>query len=210
VESYFPDTRESLLVRIQRDAARTSNGVQKIDPIAWEQFVAVYRPVILRIGRAGGLQEADAEDITQSVLLAISQAIGRWQRTDPSIRFRNWLSRITRNAIVNAHSRRPLDRAPGGSGTPASLSELCQSQEQFEELFDAEYRRGLYLRAARIVQRDVASETWRAFELTVLEGRPVEEAAQTLHKTVGSIYAARSRITRRLRQAVQELEEMES
>jgi RNA polymerase sigma-70 factor (ECF subfamily) len=210
VDSYFPDTRESLLVRIQRDAARTSHGIGKIDPIAWEQFVAVYRPVILRIGRAGGLQEADAEDITQSVLLAISQAIGRWQRRHPSNRFRNWLSRITRNAIIDAHSRRPVDRAQGGSGSPTSLYALCESQEQFEELFDAEYRRGLYLRAARIVQHDVASETWRAFELTVLEDRPVEEAAQTLNKTIGSVYAARSRVTRRLRQAVQELEELES
>jgi RNA polymerase sigma-70 factor (ECF subfamily) len=75
---------------------------------------------------------------------------------------------------------------------------------------ELEYRRELYSRAARIVRGDVEPETWRAFEMTVIENRSIDAAAVELGKPVGTIYAARSRIMRRLRQAVQELERSES
>jgi len=60
------------------------------------------------------------------------------------------------------------------------------------------------------VRGDVELETWRAFELTVIENRTIDEAAAELDKPVGTIYAARSRIMRRLREAVRELEKAES
>jgi RNA polymerase sigma-70 factor (ECF subfamily) len=61
-----------------------------------------------------------------------------------------------------------------------------------------------------MVRRDVEPETWRAFELTVIENRSIDEAAVEIDKPVGTIYAARSRIMRRLREAVRELEKAES
>ena len=81
--------------------------------------------------------------------------------------------------------------------------------EQSAAQIELEYRRELYLRAARIVRGDVEPETWRAFELTVIEDRSIDAAAVELEKPVGTIYAARSRIMRRLRKAVQELEQSE-
>ena len=55
-----------------------------------------------------------------------------------------------------------------------------------------------------LVRGDVEPETWRAFELTVIENRSIDAAAVELDKPVGTIYAARSRIMRRLRKAVQD------
>jgi RNA polymerase sigma-70 factor (ECF subfamily) len=69
-----------------------------------------------------------------------------------------------------------------------------------------EYRRELYLRASKIVRSDIEPDTWRAFEITVIENRSIDEAALELAKPVGTIYAARSRVMRRLRDAVKELE----
>ena len=75
---------------------------------------------------------------------------------------------------------------------------------------ELEYRREIYLRAARIVRGDIEPDTWRAFEITVIENRSIDEAAVELNKLIGTIYAARSRIMRRLRETVQELEKAES
>ena len=61
-----------------------------------------------------------------------------------------------------------------------------------------------------MVRGDVEPDTWRAFEMTVVENRSIDEAAVELDKPVGTIYAARSRIMRRLREAVRELEKSES
>ena len=63
-------------------------------------------PVVYRLALRKGLQHADAEDLAQQVLTAVSKAIDRWQ-TDPTrAKFRTWLHRIAQNAIINALSLR--------------------------------------------------------------------------------------------------------
>lgn len=96
----FPETRESLIVQVKDPANR----------VAWEQFVSIYRPVIVRTATKRGLQAADAQDLAQQVLIAVASAIGDWEKQDESIRFRHWLRRVTRNAIVNALSRGRIGR----------------------------------------------------------------------------------------------------
>lgn len=64
----FPDTRLSLIVRLQGEP----------DAAAWTEFVRLYRPVVVRLARRRGLQDADADDLAQQVLLAVGQAVQRW------------------------------------------------------------------------------------------------------------------------------------
>lgn len=198
--SDFPETRESLLVQVRSPANRE----------AWDQFALIYRPVIYRLARHRGLQDADAQDLAQQVLIAVASAIGNWQKSNEAVRFHHWLRRVARNAIVNALSRRPHDRAAGGT----SIHELLQEQPcddlESDAQIELEYRREIYLQAARTVRGDIEPDTWRAFEMTVVENRGIDETAIELDKPIGSIYAARSRVMRRLREAVRELERSES
>src|SRR5204863_8797265 len=113
-------------------------------------------------------------------------------------------------AILNAVSRRPRDSGAGGRSVQVLLADQPEVDGESAVEIELEYRRELYLLAARIVRGDVEPETWRAFEMTVIENRPIEEAALELDKPVGVIYAARSRIMRSLRDAVRELEKDES
>ena len=196
----FPETRDSLIVQVQDPLNRE----------AWDQFTLIYRPVIYRLACKKGLQDADAQDLVQQVLIAVSSSIDRWEKTDPAVRFRHWLRRVARNAILNALTRRPHDSAAGGSTVQALLQEHPQHDLESDSQIELEYRRELYLRAARVVQTDVQPMTWRAFEMTVVEGRTIEDAAAELNRTVGTVYASRSRIMRRLREVVQELESLES
>jgi len=196
----FPETRESLIFQVKDPANRA----------AWEQFVDLYRPVIFRIARARGVQDADAEDLAQQVLIAVAGSIGRWEKSDKSTRFRHWLRRIARNAIVDAMTRRPPDQATGSSSVQDLLSAEPARDEQTDLLNETEIRRELYVRAARIVRLDVNEETWQAFELTVLKNRSGADAARELGKTIGTVYAARSRVMKRLRDAVAELKESQS
>ena len=196
----FPETRESLLVLVRSPENRE----------AWDQFVALYRPVIYRLARRRGLQDADAQDLAQQVLMAVASAIGSWEKANEAVRFRHWLRRVARNAIVNALARRPHDRAAGGSSVQELLLDQPRGDAESEAEIELEYRRELYLRAARIVRGDVEPETWRAFEMTVIENHSIEEAAALLERPVGTIYAGRSRVMRRLREAVRELEEAQS
>lgn len=193
--SEFPETNENLISHVRDPSNRA----------AWDQFEQLYRPVIFRIARAKGLQHADALDLVQQVLMSVSAAIGRYEKQSEGVRFRNWLSRVTRNAILKALSRAPRDRAAGGSDAMIVLRDV-PADDATDALIELEYRREVFVRAAARVRSGVEEETWLAFEATVLQNVSIEVAAKRFGMSTGSVYAARSRIMRRLRTAVKEVE----
>ncbi|XZE20707.1 RNA polymerase sigma factor [Pirellulaceae bacterium SH449] len=195
--SEFPETRDSLLVQVQDPANRE----------AWDMFAQIYRPVIVRIARARGLQHADAQDLSQQVLMVVASAIAQWERRDESTRFRHWLSRVTKNAILNALMRRPKDQAAGGSSVEELLREAVDRDGATTALLETELRRELYLRAAEKVKVEFRPDSWQAFELSVAGDLTPEQVATELGKSVGAIYTARSRIMFRLREVISELGE---
>jgi len=101
----------------------------------------------------------------------------------------------------------PKDAAAGGSEMLNLLAEQPEIAKDVEQELATEAMREQYLRAAAVVKTDVDGDTWRAFELTVVRGQSCDEAAALLGKSVGAVYAARSRIMRRLREQVQRLQE---
>ena len=194
--SEFPDTRSTLIAQVRSPENRE----------AWAQFVTLYRPVVYRMARKRGMQDADAQDLAQAVLIRVLGAIDRWEKTEPSTRFRHWLSRVAKNAILTALAKSSKDAAVGGTDIHELLNEQPDIAPELEQEFALEYLREKYHRAAVIVQTDVDAETWRAFELSVVEERPCNEVAELLGKPIGTIYAARSRVMRRLRVQVDRLE----
>jgi RNA polymerase sigma-70 factor, ECF subfamily len=195
----FPETRSTLLHQIRSPDDRE----------AWEEFTLIYRPVIYRMARRRGMQDADAQDLVQTVLVQVSGAIARWEKS-PEKRFRHWLRRVIKNAIITALTRGPKDVAVGGSDMQVFLAERCDAEQEVEQELRFEHKRELYLRAASNVQSDVSTDTWYPFELTVMEGKSCSEAAALSGKSIGTVYAARSRVMRRIRDEVNRLEQCDS
>ncbi|MGI9457140.1 MAG: RNA polymerase sigma factor [Aeoliella sp.] len=88
-----PETRESLLASLNSPLADEG----------WQEFAAIYRPLVFRVAVAKGLQHADAEDLTQEVLAIVEQSLGSFDSSRGS--FRSWLYQITRNLVVNHLTR---------------------------------------------------------------------------------------------------------
>lgn len=191
----FPETQGTLLVAIKSPQ----------DRVAWEEFIQIYRPVIYRMARAWGMQDADAQDVTQNILMRIAGAIERYERR-PGTKFRHWLRRVARNAIFSAKSQSPKDAAAGGSIANELLSEEANVSIEVDQEINREYEREQFLRAASVVRSDVHPETWQAFELTMVQGLTCDEAADSIGKSVGTVYAARSRIMKRLREQIERTE----
>ena len=192
----LPETRDSLLVQI-RDPG---------DAAAWERFVTVYRPAVFRLAVRRGLQETDAEDLAQRVMIAVSRAIGSWKKDSERGTFRGWLLRIAKNEIINALTRRPKDAGRGGTSVLNQLEQCPSKGCDIEELVDDEHRRAVFRWAAAEIRPEFQEATWQAFWLSSIEGQSVDDVAVKLGKTVGAVYAARSRIMRRLKDIVRESE----
>ncbi|MCA9050849.1 MAG: sigma-70 family RNA polymerase sigma factor [Planctomycetaceae bacterium] len=189
-----PDTRPSLLMRVKNPRDRE----------AWEEFVQIYQPVIIRMGRYRGMQAADTEDLAQQVLLAVAGAIERWEPGEDRAKFRTWLRRITTNAILNALTRGIPDIGTGNADIQSLLEQQPDENEADSQLLATEYRREVFQWAARLIRPEFSDDTWNAFRVTAVEGMDAESAAKHLGRSRGSIYASRSRIMKRLKEKVSE------
>lgn len=192
-----PETRASLLFRV-RDPA---------DQTAWNEFVEIYQPLIVRLARQKGMQEADAEDVAQQVLMAVARAVEQREHDPKRAKFRTWLGRVAHNAILNALTRGKPDRGSGDSAMLALLAEHASDTGPDSELLRLEHRREVFRWAARQIRKEFHQTTWDAFWLTAVEGRPVDSAAEALAKNRGAIYNARSRVMRRIQEKVTEYEQ---
>src|SRR5438105_15530487 len=103
-----PETRASLILRLP-DAA---------DARAWDEFVAVYAPLVYRLSRRRGLQPADSDDLVQEVLAAVARSVEGWLASSERGPFRAWLLRIARNKAVDFLTR-AKHRAIGAGGGDA-------------------------------------------------------------------------------------------
>src|SRR2546421_5874988 len=107
-------TRPSLLIRI-RDAG---------DREAWQQFVALYAPLIYGLARHRGLQDADAADVTQEVLRAVANAAPGFDFDPERGSFRGWLYTVTCHKIHDFRdSRMNRERGSGDSVTHRLLDD---------------------------------------------------------------------------------------
>jgi RNA polymerase sigma factor (sigma-70 family) len=92
------------------------------DVLAWSKFVELYTPLIQKLARQKGLQEADAADLVQEVFRAVARRIERYDPDPSRGSFRGWLSRIARNLILDSlAARRRLPLLQSGE---ASVSQV--------------------------------------------------------------------------------------
>src|SRR4051795_3878450 len=102
----LPTTRLTLLTQLRQDPS---------DQVGWDEFVERYGRHIYRWCRQWKLQDADAEDVTQTILVKLSDKL-RAFAYDPSRSFRGWLKTVAHHAWRDfEESRRRAGRGAGDS-----------------------------------------------------------------------------------------------
>ena len=195
----FPPTRASLLLRLR----------DRRDEAAWTEFIDLYAPLVYGYARKQGLQDADAADLTQEVLGAISGAVDRLEYDPARGAFRNWLFTIVRRKLINW--RAAFNCRPQASGDEAAhrLMDQCPAPAEEEAEWDTEWEERVFAWACAQVRRDVTETTWQAFWRTAIDDQPGKQVAGDLGLTVTAVYRARSRVLARLKELVQSVQEPE-
>ncbi len=170
---------------------------QSPTPETWERFVRLYTPLLFYWARRLGMQEQDAADLVQDVLIVLVQKVPELQY-DATRSFRGWVRMVLLNKWRDRRDRAPAPGQLDSANVPAVPDEV-------EVLQEAEYRQYLTHRALRLMQSDFEPATWKACWETVVCGRAAAEVAAEVGLTVNAVYLARSRVLARLRRDLEGL-----
>ena len=194
-DSSDASTSETLLNRVR----------SPLDQAAWNEFVERYGRRIYGWCRQWGLQEADAQDVTQDVLLRLARKM-RSFAYDPSRSFRGWLRKLTHHAWSDFLQDRKRPGAGSGDGEVTRALEQVEASDDLTRWLDEEFSRALFEEAAARVRLRVHHHTWEAFRLTALEGKSGAEVAALLGMQVATVFVARSKVQKMLQDEARRLD----
>jgi RNA polymerase sigma-70 factor (ECF subfamily) len=192
-------TSLTLIGRLRRDPK---------DQAAWSEFVARYGPRILQWCRGWGLQQSDAQDVTQNVLLKLNSRMATFVY-DPAGSFRGWLKTLAHHAWRDLAAERRRASVGVGDGSVVELLGSLQAGDDLVEQLEDEFRREVMDRAMERVRQRISARTWDAFRLTALEGWSCATAAGRLEMKIARVYGSRSEVKEMIREEVRKLERLE-
>ena len=157
-----PGTTDEMLLRRLTDP---------LDREASREFVAVDRPLVIRVARQIGLQYADAEGLAQEMLLKVGRQVEKWESNQSAGSFRRWLSRVARDAALDVIRRAKPDTARDGTSIAAQLARVSTDNDLSERILQFELERQAFRWAAERIRDEFRQATWSAFWETMVEGR---------------------------------------
>ena len=194
-------TKKSLLARVRAG-----------DEVSWREFYETYRPLTILCGRDCGLTYEENEELIQLVMCEIFQKdiLAKYNidevpkdivfQYDPSRgRFRYFLKAIIRNQALKLYHKRREH---------VNIEEIPEpaSDDKFDASWDGEWRRHIFTQAMLDLRNQVQSNTFAAFEMYAVQGRPVKEVADFLNMSVNSVYVAKNRCIESLKEIMENLE----
>jgi RNA polymerase sigma factor (sigma-70 family) len=193
-------TRLSLLGRLRHDPS---------DVGAWGEFVEHYSPRIYAWCRRWGAQQADAEDITQTVLLKLFQKIGDFAY-DSSRSFRAWLKTVTHHAWYDFQKNQQRPGRGSGDSVFVRLLESVEARDDLAKQLEEEWTRQLLDEAMLRVRLRVAPPTWEAFRLTALESLSGAEVGERLAMPPSQVFVYKFRVQKMLQEEMSRLDQIEA
>jgi RNA polymerase sigma factor (sigma-70 family) len=187
-----PETSPTLLGQLR---------LNPTDEAAWRKFVELYGGHIAAWCRAWGLQDADAQDVTQATLLQLVNVLQSFEY-DSAKMFRGWLKTVTYRVwqdLVRKYGRT-------AAGAPDAFESLA-ARDDLTTAIEAAYDKELFDLASARVRLRVQPKTWEAFRLTAIENVAATVAAERLDMKLTTVYKARNNVQKMLREEIQYMEE---
>ena len=176
-------TRPSLLARVANH-----------EEPSWEEFYRIYAPYIRSIGYRIGIDPGGREDLVQMVMLEVfekDKANFERQRLGS---FRRYLRMMIQNRakdLIRKLAKNPLviSSEPSDEQLPQDDTLDLQHSTHYEK----EWKNFQLNSILAIVKERVEPKTYQAFHLYAMEDMDVNEVANYLEMTAGSVYLAKTR-----------------
>ena len=166
----------------------------------WNRLADLYTPLIRAWLRRYDVQDSDANDLVQEVLLAVSKDLGKFDHGGQPGAFRGWLKAILINRLRKfwrARDRRP--QARGDSEIDARLAQLDDPASEMSQIWNREHDQYVLRQLLALAEPHFAKTTWTAFCRVALDGANPDVVAQEMGISRNAVIIAKCRILSRLR-----------
>jgi DNA-directed RNA polymerase specialized sigma24 family protein len=172
--------------------------------VAWKEFHSVYAPIIAGFARKLGAPPREIPDLVQEVLVGFFSACPNFVYDPARGRFRGYLKVCTWRVFQRLQGTRRFD----GRQVISIADNDIAVEHEWNDVWETEkLHRALEMVRKRYETRPKKARTFQAFNLYALVGRPADEVAAELSMPVLSVQQAKTRISRAIKIAMEELDE---
>jgi RNA polymerase sigma factor (sigma-70 family) len=208
-------TRQSLVARL-KDLG---------DQESWREFFESYWRLIHAAARKAGLTETEAQEVVQEVMLAAAKKMPGFTYDPAKDSLKGWLLAVTRWKVGDQFRKRESSAkslggappsAPERRGTPSgdqtartATIERVSDPNQFDAIWDSEWRENLLRTALDRVKLKVNPAHYEMYHLHVVQGMSVRETAKALEASAAAVHLAKHRVGRLVKAELKRLEKAE-
>lgn len=199
---------------LDRTSSRLLRRASTGDAESWKLLVSLYGPVVRYWCRKAGLNRADIADVFSETFLAVVRNLPKFERRSGTAKFRAWLKKVTMSKVYDHFKKQGLEPAAvGGSAAMLQMAGIEAAQGGDPSVEDAgdndsdgalahSEETFLAQRTLQLVRKEFREKTWQAFYRTAIEGCTSQQAAEELAMTALAVRKAKSRVMRRLKEAL--------
>ncbi len=173
---------------------------------AWSTFERRYRSLLIAFAHRLGASAEDAADAAQQAMVDFAAAIrdGRYDRQKGKLS--SWLIAVVQNRVFENHRRAHVRHAAGDTAL-AGIQASIPDEADLTRIWQAERQAVVLALALEILRQSPRMEehTMRVFELYTIRDVPAEEVASQCGVEVETVYVVKNRLTKRLREIIQEI-----
>ena len=192
-------TRATIFLRLKSDDTATRE-------IAWSDFRDRFAPIIAGFARKLNVRTQDVDDVIQDVMIGFFAQSPTFVYDPSRGRFRGYLKVCTFRAM-----RRRIGSRARFNETP--LDQVDPEHVQVEQAWNDVWEQQLLERALDETRRQYHGAgddaTFRAFELHVIKGKPVQEVVRELGMSESTVYRAKARVAASMKRRLEDLEDTE-
>ena len=167
----------------------------------WADFVARYRPMLVKYASRFGLRDDEAQDAAQQTLIAFCTAYQQGKYNREQGRLRVWLFGIARNIMLNmVKRRRHREVQVLEASQNTNFFARLPDEDELEKAWEEEWRDALLRQCMEEVRREFDPKSVEAFHLYVTEGLPAQEVGRRLGMTANAVFLVKHRIMKRIRE----------
>lgn len=183
-------------------SALNSRSNQSEETAELERFFVRYRSIIFRWCFRRLRNRADAEDVTQEIMIKLIKSLPSHAYDPSQARFRSWLKAVVNNAVTDLCRSRQRSHVPqsfGGTSFLECVKNVVDDHPDSDQTTSTTHHPRSY--PAEVIGRVravVSPKSWDVFTQMTLEERPAAQIARDSGITVGSVYKIVFRVKQRL------------